>query len=63
MVELAATLFVMIVLSTFVTAFVKGMGGWGNAGLAVIFLTVAVGLMCFSASKSPAMVWRTPFSG
>ena len=45
MVELAATLFVMIVLSTFVAAFVEGIGGWGNAGLAVIFLTVAIGLI------------------
>ena len=45
MVELAATLFVMIVLSTFVATFVEGIGGSGNASLAVIFLTVAVGLI------------------
>ena len=45
MVELAATLFVIIVLSNFVIGFVNGIGGWGNAGLAVIFLAVAVGLI------------------
>ena len=45
MVELAATLFVMIVLSAFVAAFVEGIGGWGNAGFAAVLLIVAVGLI------------------
>ena len=45
MVELAATLFVIIVLSNFVIGFVNGIGGWGNAGLAVVLLIIAVGLI------------------
>jgi hypothetical protein len=45
MVELAATLFVIIVLSNFVIGFVNGIGGWGNAGFAVVLLIVAVGLI------------------
>lgn len=45
MVELAATLFVAIVLYAFVAAFVDGIGGWGNAGLAAVLLIVAVGLI------------------
>ena len=45
MVELAATLFVIIVLSNFVIGFVNGIGGWGNAGFAVVFLIIVVSLI------------------
>ena len=33
MVELAATLFVIIVALNVIAIFVRGVGGWGNAGL------------------------------
>ena len=45
MVELAATLFVIIVLSNFVIRFVNGIGGWGNAALAIVFLIVGIVLV------------------
>ena len=45
MVELAATLFVIIVLSNFVIGFVNGIGGWENAALAIVFLIVGIVLV------------------
>ena len=47
MVELAATLFVIIVALNVIAIFVRGVGGWGNAGL-VIFLTL-VAIVTFLA--------------
>ena len=52
MVELAATLFVIIVLSNFVIGFVNGIGGWENAALAIVFLIVGIVLVTLFGIES-----------